>query len=508
MNLSLIPPSSPLRSINTQDPDYGLISKISNLDSIYVKWKSEEASTNQVVVKDDHFYYKVYKLDKYVDWLKYQIILTLGKIYIEKGIDWQLAVVDSEVNNWIYIIEKREKLHALSISDNIPLTEVFRRFNPILEELEKRLELNKIQNSLGTEFKLRLIRKCVPKFNDYALHNDSIILLDDADFFLVFVNDNEEVCSFQTGFYELGDNLLLTPSIAIKLEQGNTRQNYWTLRKIPDDTSKKYFSNLENNLLDLADKEIFQTLKWSNAITEFSKSASLKTLLTGLSSQLFVSSDLTEKYFSILSLQGDVINDFYIDSNNLDRDSLKNLLCYIKKFHKNASIILRELNNNSLDLMYDLLGRGDFYSFVSFIFLSNDLPADQIKTFHAIFGFKLIIAPILNKNNLSQIKELYYKYSIPTSPLLGINDDYFEKSVEFFSLFKTESMINREEFLNFLSSNSIYMRPFFMEDFKLNIVNGNTLIKPSKSLIKDISGYGIEEGLLFKDIITLQASNF
>ena len=493
---------------NTQDPDYGLISKISDLDSNYVKWKSEEASTNQVVVKDDHFYYKVYKLDKYVDWLKYQIILTLGKIYIEKGIDWQLAVIDSEANNWIYIIEKREKLHALSLSDNIPLSEVFRRFNPILEELEKRLELDKIQNSLGSEFRLRLIRKCVPKFNDYALYNDSIILLDDADFFIVFVNEDEEVCSFQTGFYELGNDLLLTPSTPIKLEQGNARQNYWTLRKIPNDTSKKYFSNLENNLLDLADKEIFQTLKWSNAITEFSESFSLKTLLTGLNDQLFESSNLIEKYFNILSLQGDVIDDFYIDSNNLSKASLKNLLCYIKRFHKNVSIILRELDNNSQGLMYDLLEQEDLYSFVSFIFLSNNLPVDQIKTFYSIFGFKLTIAPILNKNNLSQVKELYYKYSIPTSPLLGVDRNSLKESVEFFSLFETESTINREDFLKFLSSNSIYMRPFLIEDFKLNVANGNTLIRLPKDLIKDISGYGVEEGLLFKDIFTFQASNF
>ncbi len=158
-----------------------------------VKWKSYQ---NQIVVESDDFFYKIYErptrgLGSFNSLLRN----CLAKIYSDLGIYWR--IISFEKDGQIFDFEQRQKLESSRDAfDNFG--ELLLSFSKILEKVENELGFSKVAETLRlhSDFKeldkIKLMRLCVNKFDDYAVYHNQAILLDDADFYVVLVGANGE----------------------------------------------------------------------------------------------------------------------------------------------------------------------------------------------------------------------------------------------------------------------------------------------------------------------------
>lgn len=170
---------------------------------IWVKWKN---SCSQVVIETPKYFYKIYQNTGAFSDFNTLIREKLGEIYRnEYGLYWNIITVRKE--NVIYQIEQREKLKVCMESD-ISYDDLMIKWGIILNKLEKQLSLPLVARQLKDKIKkldkIKLIRDCVNKYEDYAItNNKDIILLDDADFFLAMVDNEGNWISSKFNSYEI-----------------------------------------------------------------------------------------------------------------------------------------------------------------------------------------------------------------------------------------------------------------------------------------------------------------
>lgn len=155
------------------------------------KWKNYD---NQVVIRSDKYFYKIYQ-SSYTTQFPCIIREVLGKIYREQfGLFWNTQVIYDKDKHSIYQIEQREKLEVCTpeTPEKIAYEDLFLDWSNTLELVEKELGLREIELQLREYFpemhKLKIVRDCVNKFEDYAFKNGKVVLLDDSDFFLAMVD--------------------------------------------------------------------------------------------------------------------------------------------------------------------------------------------------------------------------------------------------------------------------------------------------------------------------------
>ena len=165
-----------------------------------IKWKNEN---NQVTFESDKYYYKLYEEEIYTGKYNNEIRLKLADIYKnDYGLDWEVRTLIRD--NLIYTAERREKL-ILCDERSMSFSEILSGWKNTLNKLENNLRLNFIAEQIREVIprcnKLLLLREACNKADDYALgHNGEIILLDDTDFYLVML-DNENQTIFNNNFY-------------------------------------------------------------------------------------------------------------------------------------------------------------------------------------------------------------------------------------------------------------------------------------------------------------------
>ncbi len=182
---------------------FSLVSKDSNLANRFItniiefegknpnnlyKWKDYD---NQVVIRSDNYFYKIYQTT-YTTQFFCAIREALAKIYREQfGLVWNTQTIYDKEKGSIYQIEQREKLEVCT-PEKISYEDLFLDWSNTLELLEAELGLKEIELQLREYFpqmkRLKIVRDCVNKFEDYAFKNGKIVLLDDADFFLAMVD--------------------------------------------------------------------------------------------------------------------------------------------------------------------------------------------------------------------------------------------------------------------------------------------------------------------------------
>ena len=189
------------------------ISKLENPlatdDAGPVKWKS---FNNQVVVESERYFYKVY--EEFTDGVgPFNSLVRnfLADEYARLGIDWK--IITFERDGKIFDFEQRQKLRVLEGND-MSFEEVLLSFSEIIGEVEKSLEFKSILEQLETNEafenveQLKLIRYCVNKFADYAVFDNHVVLLDDADWIITLVD-----CD--------GEPVLVDPDMSVPVKTSN-----------------------------------------------------------------------------------------------------------------------------------------------------------------------------------------------------------------------------------------------------------------------------------------------
>ena len=153
-----------------------------------LEWKNYD---NQVVIKTNKYYYKVYTIDQKSDKFFEKVREKLAEIYRNLfGIHWIVKTI--ECNDIYYQVEQREVLNVCNPT-MISFEELLLNWSKTLDILEEKLKFNiitkEIQQIYPDVHKLKIIRDCVNKFPDYAMtNNGDIVLLDDSDWFIAMVD--------------------------------------------------------------------------------------------------------------------------------------------------------------------------------------------------------------------------------------------------------------------------------------------------------------------------------
>lgn len=193
------------------------ISFIQSLDNnsspeLWTKWKNY---SNQVVIETQNYFFKIYQEDTRVGKFILRVREELAKIYRNDfGVNWEIYTV--EANNSIFQIERREKLEVCT-PDKVSFEEIILAWYKILLKLEENLFLDKLVPQLIHRipelYKIKLVRDCINKHEDYAFtKNGNIILLDDADWFLGLIDKKNNWLSIMYDVF----NIVL-PSCEAKL---------------------------------------------------------------------------------------------------------------------------------------------------------------------------------------------------------------------------------------------------------------------------------------------------
>lgn len=232
-------------------------------DRSLVKWKSR---SNQVVLKGSDYYYKIYWGDAEGNFdLKLNTILALSDIYNSWGIEWDVKTVRN--GNMICVIEKRQPLEVLT-PDHMSLEEIFAQWGKTQQQLNEIMEINRLSLQLrkqsgGSIHSVVLGRKCLPKYNDYAIFNGKVVLLDDADFLLFPKNKNGSWANPKMHIYEVeffDKTLWFMPTLEKsdnELMIDGESHRYWDLY-YPRGESVKLF---EQESLDLEEQLIYQSME-------------------------------------------------------------------------------------------------------------------------------------------------------------------------------------------------------------------------------------------------------
>lgn len=96
----------------------------------------------------------------------------------------------------------------MCMESDISYDDLMIKWGIILNKLEKQLSLPLVARQLKDKIKkldkIKLIRGCINKYEDYAItNNKDIILLDDADFFLAMVDNEGNWISSKFNSYEI-----------------------------------------------------------------------------------------------------------------------------------------------------------------------------------------------------------------------------------------------------------------------------------------------------------------
>ena len=192
----------------TFDEFIDLIKKMDSNTSpdVWVKWKNY---SNQVVIETPHYFYKIYNTD-YTAGLFFSLVREkLAEIYRDEfHIKWDVITIKKE--NSIYQLEQREKLQVCN-EDVIDYDDLMINWSNTLNRLEDKLILPKItkqlQDKIKNLYKIKLVRDCVNKYEDYAITKDgNIVLLDDADWFLALIDEDNNWISSEFNCYEILTN--------------------------------------------------------------------------------------------------------------------------------------------------------------------------------------------------------------------------------------------------------------------------------------------------------------
>lgn len=195
-----------------------------------VKWKTCNAN-NQLVIQTNNYYYKIYE-STLANTFYHIIRQELCRIYREEyGLIWDLFVYKNEKTGNVIQIERRQKLR-IPTEDDMTFDELLINFSKILNKVEKKLNLKyilsqiKMYNQCKDVEKIKLIRKCGNKYNDYGItDNGQIILLDDADWFLVLL-DNK-------------NNILHKKTIVLPITDLNNQNMYFCSDRILEDLNNQ-----------------------------------------------------------------------------------------------------------------------------------------------------------------------------------------------------------------------------------------------------------------------------
>lgn len=174
-----------------------IIDKVKELDGSssiqsWVKWKDY---SHQVVIRGNNFYFKIYQQDLSNDFYP-RIREAIAKVYRRDfGLDWDILTIKTQSS--IFQIQKREPLRVMELGQ-MPFQDLLIRWGQALKLVQEELGLGLIAKQLklidGYQDvqSIKLVRDCMNKFQDYALTKDgSVILLDDADWFLAMVDDKQ-----------------------------------------------------------------------------------------------------------------------------------------------------------------------------------------------------------------------------------------------------------------------------------------------------------------------------
>lgn len=175
---------------NTSTDPLSVIHEIEQqIGSENIKFKSHD---NQVVINSPEYFYKVYMKNSQLDAFTKLIRQALGEVYTEEyGLHW--VVLERTEENVTLQIEEREKVE---VCKGYPESQLLEALNAIIKKIEAKLDnFDFIKNYLKehlpiiySRYDIHLIRDCIIKNLDYGVTKDGrIILLDDADWKLVFV---------------------------------------------------------------------------------------------------------------------------------------------------------------------------------------------------------------------------------------------------------------------------------------------------------------------------------
>lgn len=147
----------------------------------------------QVVIETDDYFYKVYEDKEDIGTYRLEIRQKLAKIYQSYGIHW--LIYSFKKDGFIYTVEQRQKLEVCD--HDIECKKLLLGWKKTLDLLEKELRFESIRNEIvdnceqfSNVNKVKLIRDCINKPEDYAYGpNNEIILLDDADWFITLVDE-------------------------------------------------------------------------------------------------------------------------------------------------------------------------------------------------------------------------------------------------------------------------------------------------------------------------------
>lgn len=209
---------------------------------------------HQTVIETDKYFYKVYEDEIKTGIYKAEIRKKLAEVYSEYGIHWIVKTFTK--GNFIYTVEEREKLKVCG--NEISANELFYRYKYTLYDLEKKLRFPAIldqvkqDNRFNSLYNMKLIRYCINKTDDYAYGpNGEIILLDDAEFFITFVDKNAN----QIPIGGLAINCLTTAGELIlqndnEPESNNKEIITFNINKLNKSTHFFFFTKDENVLQD------------------------------------------------------------------------------------------------------------------------------------------------------------------------------------------------------------------------------------------------------------------
>ena len=231
------------------------------------KWKN--SCNSQVVIQSPNYFYKIYEEDRYDGKYVCEIREVLGQIYREEyGLFWDVKTFIEDGK--IFQIEKRQKI-PLCTPELISYPDLLINWSNTLDKLEKKLQLNKITFQLIDHIpnlaRVKIIRDCVNKYIDYGFYNGNVILLDDADWFLALIDNNDNWISHECNFYpvELNQNKMIFVPKDINdkdlISSTGERFDQWMLYGFPIRMNKDDIGNFKSMLLSLRKKMLIDNIK-------------------------------------------------------------------------------------------------------------------------------------------------------------------------------------------------------------------------------------------------------
>ena len=231
------------------------------------KWKN--SCNSQVVIQSPNYFYKIYEEDCYDGKYVCEIREALGQIYREEyGLFWEVKTFIED--DKIFQIEKRQKI-PLCTPELISYSDLLINWSNTLDKLERKLQLNKITFQLIDHIpnlaRVKIIRDCVNKYIDYGFYNGNVILLDDADWFLALIDNNDNWISHECNFYpvELNQSKMIFVPKDINdkdlISSTGERFDQWMLYGFPIRMNKDDIGNFKSMLLSLRKKMLIDNIK-------------------------------------------------------------------------------------------------------------------------------------------------------------------------------------------------------------------------------------------------------